>query len=177
MKKISLLFFVILILVSRDALGQYRINKTKYYPRNYFYVPGDPYKPSSAVFASVVIPGLGQMTCNEPVRGIGFFLGWGGSLGCSFAGLTIVSNTEERDPGFEDKMKWGTLMYLSGLVGATVFWIWSFTDASKVAKVNNLAFRDRKRLSGNLSLKSYVDFRPSQTNYTSGIGLSAKFNF
>jgi hypothetical protein len=176
MKKVSLLLVIILTLVSSETIAQYRINKTKYDHRNYSFQPGDPYKPSSAVVASVIIPGLGQMTCGEAGRGFGFLLGWGGSLTCSFAGLLTI-NTTESDPKFEEKQARGSIMFLSGLIGAAVFWIWSFTDASKVAKVNNMAFRDKRGLSDNIIIQPYVDLHPVPSNSGMQIGLYARINF
>lgn len=177
MKHFSLLLALILTIACSETAAQYRINKTKYDHRNYSFQPGDPYKPSSAVTASVIIPGLGQMSCGEGGRGFGFLLGWGGSLTCSIAGLVTVSSTEERDPDFDEKLARGEIMYISGLVAATVFWIWSFTDASKVAKVNNMAYRDKKKLSDNIKIQPYVDFIPVQSNSGMHLGLSARINF
>ncbi len=176
MEKILIFFAIIFALLFNEVSAQYSINKNKYNHRDYSFQPGDPYKPASAVVASVIIPGLGQMSCDESGRGFGFLLGWGGSLACSFAGLMTLSTTES-DPKFDDKQDKGFLMFVSGAIGATAFWIWSFTDAAKVAKVNNMADRNKRGLADNIKLQPFIDLCP-QTSVTGvQIGLSASINF
>lgn len=177
MKITSLSMIIVLTLVCSQTAAQYRINKTKYDHRIYSFQKGDPYKPSSAIVASFIIPGLGQMSCGEGGRGFGFLFGWGGSLTFSIAGLITLSNTDERESDFEEQLSRGEIMCVSGLMAATAFWIWSFTDASKVAKVNNMAFRDKMGLSGNIKIKPYVDFLTGPSNSGIHLGLSGRINF
>ena len=48
--------------------AQYNVNKNKYDYRHYIYQPGDPYNPGTAAFASLFVPGLGQIICGEGLR-------------------------------------------------------------------------------------------------------------
>jgi hypothetical protein len=164
MKKcISLLIIGLFICLVVNA--QYRINKKKYDYQSYIRLPGDPYNPAGAGFASMVVPGLGQALSDEPGRGLAFF---GGSVGCLFLAASAL---EIHNPDIAERTA-----ILSG-IGIISLWIWSITDASRVAKVNNLAWRDRNKASLKLELLPNI----STLNYagpdkiTAGISLKITF--
>jgi hypothetical protein len=171
MKKI-LLLVISFTLISATTNAQYRINKTKYDHHNYVYQAGDPYNPTAKGIWSLLIPGLGQMTSGEGGRGVGFLLGCMGSFGVFIIGGTVV-NTSEHDPKFTQKQATGSILILAGLAGSTVFWLWSVGDAVKVAKINNMAWRD-KRKSGQLQLSPYLT--PMETG-TVPVGLTLRMRF
>jgi TM2 domain-containing membrane protein YozV len=177
MKKLYLTIICLLTLSCAIVDAQYRINKHKYDYHRYIYQPGDPYNPGSATFASLVVPGLGQIISGETGRGLGFMARCGLSLGCSFAGLMVVSNSDERDPDFFQKQRLGATLYLAGIGSALINWIWGIGDAGKVAKVNNMALRDRKNKSGTLSIRPYLYFPSHPVNKNILIGFSLNVNF
>ena len=68
-------------------------------------------------------------------------------------------------------------MIKGGLVGAAVFWIWSIADAPRVAKKNNLILRDKKKVTGNLNIRPYLNFQGYSTNNKTLPGFSVNINF
>ena len=58
---------------------RYREYQNLYRPSSYIRLPGDPYSPALSGVCSWLIPGLGQMLCDEVGRGFGYL---GGSAGC-----------------------------------------------------------------------------------------------
>jgi hypothetical protein len=67
-------------------------------------------------------------------------------------------------------------MMIAGLAGAITIDIWSIVDAVRLAKVNNLAWRDSNKIGINLQLSPY--FLSVKTYSTSEIttGLSLKIS-
>jgi hypothetical protein len=61
MKNIVLLL-ACLLFISSVSNGQYKINRKKYDYHSFTYQPGDPYNPGIAGFASLLVPGMGQLT-------------------------------------------------------------------------------------------------------------------
>jgi hypothetical protein len=176
MKKLIFLL-ISTLLICTIVNAQYGINKTKYDYRHYTYQPGDPYNPSSAASASLFVPGLGQMISGESGRGICFLLGCTGCLVFSFAGGSIALNATEMDRDFEEKTRKGMAFLFSGLTATAGIWIWSIADASRVAKVNNMALRDKKKVSGNISIQPYLNFQSYSTNKKTLPGLSVNIIF
>ena len=164
MKK-SITLLIIGLFIYSMANAQYKINKTKFDFRTYHYQHGDPNNPSAMVIASAIIPGLGQIITGETGRGLAFL---GGSIGCTIlAGLVLQYADRDNGPRL--------LTYSS--IGMLTLWIWSMADASHVAKVNNLAWRDRNKS----VLK--LEFLPNISTFNYGgsdkitTGISLKINF
>jgi hypothetical protein len=147
MKK-ALLSVIIIFIISISANAQYRINKTNYNYRDYSHQAGDRYSPTGAGIESFFLPGLGQMIAGEGVRGVVFLTGATGCMVLLGMGMTYAytGSNEESAEG----------LFLAGLLGYTVVDIWAIVDAVRVAKVNNLAFRDKKSSSFNLKIEPYV---------------------
>ncbi len=174
MKRILVILTGFLIL-SFSCTAQYRVNKKNYAYRMYSFQPGDPYNPSGAGMASFFIPGLGQMICGEGARGAGFLLGCMGSFSMIIIGLTM--EYYEWDPDFQQKMATQKILCLSGLAGSATFWIWSIGDAVKVAKVNNMAFRDKRKIQGETNIYPYIKYPSPLTNNKVPVGVSVCINF
>ena len=121
--------------------AQYRTYKHKYEVKEYKYQQTDPYNPTGACLLSI-IPGLGHLYVGEPVRAIAFF----GMMEASLVATTFgVSQTYNRGgPTLS------TLFIFGGAAGVLGTFIWSMADVTKVAKIKNLAFRDK-----NLSFHFY----------------------
>ncbi len=134
MRKYFLLIFIFLC-GHFCAKGQYKINKTKYETNGYVYENDDPYVPFLCGFASYLMPGLGQIIAGETLRGLTFtaISGVGAATAISvFVIKPLDAKTEAALLG-------------SGMALVIGTSIWSIVDAVKVAKVNNLAYRDRKK--------------------------------
>lgn len=148
MKRIYLILTVSLISVSAIN-AQYRINKNKYDYHTYSYEFGDPYNPSVMGFASLIVPGFGQMLSGEGGRGIAFF--------CGNLSLIVIKRvsffTGWGSSKFENYMKLNSVIRI-GKIGIHA---WSAFDASRIAKVNNLVFRDRNNTTYNLQLLPYLE--------------------
>lgn len=171
-KLIVLLFGFILL--STVSSAQYSVNKTKYDHKTYVFQPGDPYNPTVAGVASLFVPGLGQMLSGEGGRGAGFLAGYAACYVVSYVGATnAINNISTGGDGST-----GSGLMLVGLGGAIGVGIWSIVDAVKVAKVNNLAFRDQNKTSMNLRIEPYFDQIKMQNNTSSvSTGLSFKITF
>lgn len=174
MKRILVILTGILIL-NYTCSAQYSVNKKDYDFRIYTYQPGDPYNPRGAGEASALIPGLGQMICGEGARGAGFLLGWMGSLSIFIIGITM--DYDERDPDFQQKITTQKVLCFSGLAGSVTFWIWSIKDAVKVAKVNNMAFRDKRKVQRETNIYPYIKYPSPLTNDRVPVGVSVCINF
>jgi len=173
MKK-GILFLIISLLISSSTEAQYRINKQKYDYRTYSFQPGDPYNVNLAGIASYLIPGLGQMISGEDNRGL-FFLG--GFLACgtvSIVGTQIESYDTEP---WEPREYGNNEVIIAGLIGVVIVDLWSIIDAVKVAKVNNLAYRDQNKTSLNLQLQPYINLTYYAQNALIPIGLTLKVKF
>jgi hypothetical protein len=164
-KAILLLLSVILINISVNA--QYKINNNKYDYKTYKYQNGDPYNPTISGFASFLIPGIGQISSGETGRGAAFF---GGFVGCA-AIFTIGANTYYAD---ENGVHGGPGLLYLGFFGAIVVDLISVTDAVRVAKVNDLAFRDKDKTGFNLQISPFFGTNKDEKI---PLGLSFKVQF
>ncbi len=128
----SLLFLILLIILFNEVINaQYRENKTIYDYHGYSYQPGDPYNPSTMALGSFLMPGLGEILEGEGARGFPFFFG---SLSLS-ATKFYLSHYVDMNYTNTDVMRKSIFFTQIGLR------IWSAIDASRIAKVNNQAFR------------------------------------
>jgi hypothetical protein len=145
MKKLfpCVLFFLI---ISASLNAQYKIYKTKYNFRDYSYELGDPYNPGVAGVCSFLVPGLGQMISGEAGRGVAFL---GAEVGFGivyFTGVAKAVNTMDVDY-YGNTTASGGGAIIVGALGMLVVNVWSIVDAVRVAKVNDMAWRDKKRTS------------------------------
>jgi len=144
--------------------------KTKYDYKNYIWQPGDRYNPTVAGVCSFFIPGLGQIATGEPGRGIVFFLGFTTSTAVFYSSLIKIAESEYefgKSDGESSSGHKATALF-SGMI-TTAIWIGSIIDATNCAKINNLYFRDKHKV----SIEPNINFLSSDISY----GLSLKFNF
>ena len=151
MKKL-LLSLIVLIFICNYSNAQYKFNKTKYDYRTYSYQVGDPYNPGVSGVCSFLIPGLGQMFAGEGGRGAAFLLSDLGFTIIYATGYVKATTSISLDSNSTD----GAGLMVFGLVGMLVVDIWSIVDAVRVAKVNDLAFRDRSRVSINYKIRPFI---------------------
>ena len=133
-----------LIILHTACDAQYSIYKAKYDYRAYSYQMGDPYKPSLMSLASALIPGLGEIIEGESMRGLGFL---GGSIALVVFKWLVILKT---DASY-------TAIRKSALIGQIGLRVWSGIDASRIAKVNDLAFRDKYKTSYSLQIQPYIN--------------------
>lgn len=140
-------------LLSLQVQAQYCINKNKYNTFNYKFQKGDNVDPALAGVASFFIPGLGQALSGEYLRGAAFFGGYSGGAAIYYAGHRL-SHKNRNSVTDDDE---GLLLRIVGIGSMVSVQIISIADAVKVAKVNNLAIRDRyNNVSAQLSLMPYT---------------------
>lgn len=162
------LILISLLFIGSFANAQYRINKTKYDYRTYSHQAGDRYSPIVAGVTSYILPGLGQMLSGEGGRGAAFL---GGDFTCTavfIAGVIIAG---------KDNINTGVTIASLGLLGWTAIDIWAIVDAVRVAKVNNLSFRDKNKTSINLQINPYIDHYNYNITGKLQPGISLKFTF
>jgi hypothetical protein len=169
MKIISLIIAGLLIL-NIISNAQYRINKTKYDLKGYHYQFGDPFNPGVMGFASLIIPGLGQILEGETARGLGFF---GGFVGLNIIKYRILMRPSSGPLNGVTSLNRNTVRYvLAGLH------IWSLFDAIHFAKVNNMVFRDQNKTTFDLQLMPYLGSYDYFTlNNEVPVGLTLLINF
>lgn len=160
MKKIIFLAIVICFAATIDSDAQYSINKKKYDYRSYTKEAGDPYNPTAAGIVSFQLPGLGHIIYNEVNRGFGFLAGYAGSwliIGIGFVTFNIYDNSSDFSIGLGDP---GVGLMLVGLSSMILVQIWSITDAIRMTKVNNLAWRDKNPGSSSFMIAPAIEFTP-----------------
>lgn len=169
---------------------KYNELKSMYSTRGYTKAAEDVYSPGWSAFASLVIPGLGQVMSRETGRGIGFFAG---SVALSAFGyyeaaqlvdnVTDANGNVNKDSAgnlvFKDEnaaKKQVLLMCAAGLSELVVN-IWACTDAAKVAKIKNLYNRDIKKYSFEPSFYPSVQAVQTSTGYALAPGMTFALNF
>jgi hypothetical protein len=166
----ALVFIIVISVFTINTIdAQYKINKETYSFKDYERETTGPHSPGVNAFASFLVPGLGQALGGEPLRGLIFLASDIGSFTIGFIGLYqgLDSNTSAGTAA-------GALVFLAGMVGTfAVIPIWSAIDASRVAKVNNMAYNDRQKLS---SLNVHPHFQVLPNNKISS-GLTLSLNF
>ena len=160
MNKICILA-IAFIFITASGTPQYRVNKLKYDYHDYTRSAGDRYDPIVAGVTSSLLPGLGQIISGEPGRGFVFM---GAFAGCAAIYITgIVRTYDVLGAGIsgEDVKEGGLSMMLLGGTATLGIMVWSVVDAVRVAKVNNLAWRERE-LSSIFEIEPFINF----INYT-----------
>lgn len=177
MKKLILLLVVLLTVVSESSQAQtYEQNKNSYTDTEYKYEYGDPYNPTLCGVASFFIPGLGQIICGETDRGLQFM---GGEAGCALLliGSSVVT-VYNGAMGNENARKISSGVMLLSFVGAYAITIWSTVDAVKVAKINNLYYREPRNTSLlKLEIAPYVSQLNINNQLTTPVGMTLRVKF
>lgn len=158
-KGIILILTVLLFTSNAELTAQYRVNKLYYDYHAYSYERGDPHQPAVCGVVSFIIPGVGQMISREFVRGFGFLGGYAGCwvlCGVGY-GVALVDVFEKGGTGTG-----GLILCIVGFVGALSVDICSTVDAVRVAKVNNMAWRDKYRSGTGLKITPDIKILPGQ---------------
>lgn len=181
-KVIALLAFGFVLLTNLHA-QTYSEKAEMYDTHNYVKQFGDPYNPFIAGAASWFIPGLGQMICNEPSRGLAFL---GGYVGCTalfaYGWLemyeSLLDGMSDPNSGEFFNLKGGGKMTL-GMIGMAGIGLWSIVDAVHVSKVGNMYYQDHYKRTGAINLKIEPYAEPismcNQVNVPVGLTLKATF--
>jgi len=177
MKRQILILVLLMVICNYKTLAQYREDKYDYDPKTYSYQPGDPYSPAGAAVASLFIPGMGQIVSGEAGRGLAFLFGAAGWFVGSMAVAIPLMDTPERDPDFFTKQQLSVFFFFSAFIGSAGIWVCSINDAVRVAKVNNLAIRDKRKQSGSIAVSPVLFTNPGSVHLpvSAGIGVSISF--
>ena len=146
---------------------KYRELKSIYRPSDYVPVTGGPYSPGLAGVLSFIIPGLGQMVCDELGRGFGYL---GGSIG-----LALVSGVSLAYSPYSGT---AAILALAGSIGLLTLNIAAIVNAVKVAKVKNMYVNDlRQTYACDVRLGPSVEYVPSGSGLRPVMGMALTFNF
>lgn len=168
-RSLLLIAVVALLSAAQTVDAQYKVNKHKYDRKSYTYQPGDPYNPAVCGVVSFLIPGVGQMIASETGRGVAFLAGYVGCWVVYGVGIgTAATSTSTYQLGS------GAGLALAGLFGAIAVDIWATVDAVRVAKVNNLAWRDEYTPGTGLQISPDLKLLPGQKVAP---GLTLTYNF
>ena len=166
MKKFIVLLATVVLgcnLLNAQVAPKYRELKKTYDPREYVKMSTDPYSPIWAGAASFLMPGLGQMVCDEVGRGIAFFAGE----------MALASATATFGYAAEYNETCAVLCIVSAIATIAVD-IWSIVDATHVAKVKNMYRQDVLAKGTSLSLYPSVKYAPG-SNFAPGLTLAVNF--
>lgn len=166
MKKFIVLLAVLVLgcnLVQAQVAPKYSELKKMYNPREYVKMSTDPYSPIWAGAASFLMPGLGQMVCDEVGRGIAFFAGE----------MALASATATFGYAAEYSETCAVLCIVSAIATIAVD-IWSIVDATHVAKVKNMYRQDVLAKQTSVSLYPSVNYAPG-SNFAPGLTLAVNF--
>lgn len=142
--KTNLVFSFILCCFFFNSHAQYKQNKQHYNYKDYFFQKADKYNPTIAGVASFVLPGLGQATSGEITRGATFFGVYALFTTQMLIGAYKIVEYIDENPIYQEGDRIDGLgQFTLGVLGSIVTTIWSTSDAVRVAKINNLAFRDK----------------------------------
>lgn len=181
MKKV-IFMLISTLLICTAVNAQYRINKTKYDFHNYSPQDDDPYNPPLCGLTSFLIPGLGQTLSGEFIRGLGYLCGCIGCTTVSVAGFASFAYNldtdehEHKEPNV-GKAIVGLGISVIGAICTICIDLDSVVDAIRVAKVNNLAFRDKHKTSFNLQIQPYVNTTSYSQTKSIPAGISLKIRF
>lgn len=113
------------------------------------------------------------MVAHEYGRGAAFLGGYAGCWVLTGTGVLMGFAFYQEDWGVPVA---GTIFAI-GLLGVGTVDIWSIVDAMRVAKVNNLAWRDRNNIGFNLQLEPFILPVKTYGFTNTQVGLSLKVNF
>ncbi len=178
MKPKIILFILFFGCVSLAIQAQsYKQNKLTYDHRNYVPQEDDRYNSTKAGFASLFVPGLGQIISGEAKRGLAFM---GGAY--SVFGFGYILYKQEMGSSSVDDVFYAIMTKLLGMgmmAGAIVINLWSVFDAIKVAKVNNMYYqkmRDKANFP-QIKLQPFVNTDNYLGQLKTSAGLSLKVMF
>jgi len=142
-----------------DSHAQYEIEKEKYNFKDYTYQETDKYHPAIAGVASYVVPGLGQIYCNENKRGLNFLTGYAGGILVMMTGMIIDLPNMMR---CNEEFTFGKGIILGGALLSVSVQIWSTVDAVRMAKVKNMAYRSNDKIGMSILLKPDITIQGDQ---------------
>ncbi|MFN6379523.1 MAG: hypothetical protein ACK4WD_09615 [Flavobacteriales bacterium] len=125
-------------ILANESMAQYEKDKERFNFRDYKRSSTDAYEPIISGLASFFIPGLGQIYCDETMRGFKFLGGVVGSMFISISGAVFLFISGGADLGYG--------LLIGGALMSTGIHIWSIIDAIRVAKVKNMAYKSRPRV-------------------------------
>jgi hypothetical protein len=160
-----LIFFAVTLSLTAASQNQYRYLREKYNTDEYEYRPGDPNRPALNGLASFLIPGLGQALAREPMRGLGFATAFYGG-----ATVMILPLTE----GLQIAEQYKFLMFFGGMTVTFGAWVWAIVDAPEVARVKNMAYRDRPKIGARVGIQPII-YSNADNKLTGGVGITIRF--
>lgn len=130
---------ILLLFVTLTCSGQYSELKKKYDHKDYTPQQTDKYSPAFAGVMSAIVPGAGQMYCGEGARGFKYLFGSALGAAVFMGGWT----TKARDENYGESVAIGSIITITGLVVFLYSYVGGIADAPRVAKVKNMAARDK----------------------------------
>lgn len=153
MKRITLLLLSFIITCSIFSQG-FKENAKIYDISPYNYEKSDPHRPIVMGVSSLIIPGLGQFIMKENERGLAFVGGYFASAALFLPAILliwadIVSESQNHSQTIN-------IFVISSVTAMGIIHLWSGFDAFRVARINNLAFRD-SRVNFDMKLSPYFN--------------------
>lgn len=183
MKKPLVLFTFCLVLLTNVHAQSYSEKAEMYDTHRYTRQFDDPYSPFISAVASYFIPGLGQMICDEPSRGLSFLGGYvacGGLLAYGYYKMynSMLDDFWYSNPTEPMKVK-GLGKIALGAIGMAGIGLWSVFDAVQVAKVNNMYYQDHYKKTGDIQLEiaPYAEPISMFKQVTVPVGLTLRATF
>jgi hypothetical protein len=134
--------------------------------RREFKTSDQPYKPWLAGSLSLMVPGLGQVYCDELNRGLKFAGGYLGGAAIMGTGGIILLVQSYTNPN----SLLGPIIFVTGFTTAAGILVWSVVDAVQIAKSKNGNAQDAKA-----SLHLNPALLQHQQNLFTGLTLKLEF--
>lgn len=166
--RFSIIIFLFFSCISK-GYSQYVEAKKIYNHKEYSYKETDKYHPTVAGVASYVLPGLGQIYCNENKRGYKFMTGYAGGLVTMMVGAAIDLPTYLAPENTDPKFTFGQGLIITGVVISATSQIWSTFDAVRVARVKNMSIRDKNKQGFSLMFRPNISLNNNAFMLTAGI--------
>jgi TM2 domain-containing membrane protein YozV len=176
MKQIFILLTVLSI-ITLACPAQNKIRKSQYDIKSYTYLHDDPYDPTNISITSAIIPGLGQMVCDEGMKGLGFLAGYAGGWILAISGIKMSLQTTYPEPNWNKVDPIMRTRIRVGLALAATSWLWSIIDAPRTAKIQNMKYREKYKMYGVMTFQPYIGDPALSVNHSMPVGISFNIRF
>lgn len=159
------IWIIVLLFVSTlEIQAQYRTYKHQYDVKDYSHESTDRYHPTGACFLSIV-PGMGHLYVDEPVKSLIYSGMIYGSLTACIIGVSQAYHIIGVSQAYQgENRSLSTALIFGGAAGFVGSYIWSWANVTKVAKIKNMALRDK-----NLSFHFHPSLQPVTLKNTEAV--------
>jgi len=173
-KEKYLLAVILFFTIITSSVGQnikYKDVKDDFSTKNYRgIIHNVRYSPGIAVVGNYILPGIGYVYVQEPLRGV---LVFGGQMAAVSLFVYGLVETFADDYSGDITISGPTLM-LTGLIASGIIQVWSIFDVIKIAKIKNLAYYERDSA---IKIRPDLNLTGMGNTTTPVLGVNLSFTF